>query len=249
LDDPSEGKHAAMWRKGGRKAKNKIQHSELYKSLETELRMETGTLSESTHQGEETNSQQQRQVVLRNPSVAATTTGYAGLGNMYPTNKFGAAIQLPNQATEEELQESTQPPEDKLNMTAWKEEMPASEIEDVEYLFRSEEEVAQKEAIFNKLNKEYIQQQEQKESDRLREEAAAKDKQEDEMAQAEGHARYMGRKKRRSARTEEALMEAVENRKVSRKINYDAMSAIFDEEGGFSTSAIDQTEDPVFAMI
>ena len=32
-------------------------------------------------------------------------------------------------------------------------------------------------------------------------------------------------------------MEAVSSRKVSRKINYDAMSAIFDEDGHFSTDA------------
>ena len=36
--------------------------------------------------------------------------------------------------------------------------------------------------------------------------------------------------------TEEALLAAVANRKISRKINYDAMSAIFDDDGTFAAT-------------
>ena len=35
--------------------------------------------------------------------------------------------------------------------------------------------------------------------------------------------------------TQEALMQNLANRKISRKINYDAMSAIFDDAGSFAT--------------
>ncbi len=39
-------------------------------------------------------------------------------------------------------------------------------------------------------------------------------------------------------------MAAVSNRKISRKINYDALSSIFDEDGGFSTDAVDDNSPP-----
>ena len=67
---------------------------------------------------------------------------------------------LPDQATPEELQQSTQATEEKINLSAWKEKMPATTIDEIENLFRSEEEVMQKETIFNKMNKEYLVQQE-----------------------------------------------------------------------------------------
>ncbi len=38
--------------------------------------------------------------------------------------------------------------------------------------------------------------------------------------------------------TEQALLAALSTRKVSRKINYDAMSSIFDEDGSFSTELL-----------
>jgi hypothetical protein len=48
-------------------------------------------------------------------------------------------------------------------------------------------------------------------------------------------------------------MAAVSNRKISRKINYDALSSIFDEDGGFSTDAVDDSgaaeEDPVYGSL
>ena len=40
--------------------------------------------------------------------------------------------------------------------------------------------------------------------------------------------------------TEEALMAEVKNRKISRKINYDAMSSIFDDEGTFANDTTTQ---------
>ena len=185
------------------------------------------------------------QLVLR--SGNNLTVPSVELAKMYPTTKDGRAIILPEEATPEELEKSRQAEEDKLDLAAWKEDMPEEHMESIEELFRTDEEVAQKEAIFNKLNKDYLVQQERKESVRLRDEEAAKNKEQDELAQAEGHARYVksrsGRRRKRTEgdntqTTEEALLEAVSNRKISRKINYDAMSAIFDDGGGFSTDIL-----------
>lgn len=67
----------------------------------------------------------------------------------------------------------------------------------------------------------------------------------DDAAQVEGHMRYLksnrGRKRKNDSgeeelTTEEALLAAVANRKISRKINYDAMSAIFDDDGSFAAT-------------
>mmetsp|Transcript_20660 Transcript_20660/g.26313 ORF Transcript_20660/g.26313 Transcript_20660/m.26313 type:complete len:136 (+) Transcript_20660:555-962(+) len=112
-------------------------------------------------------------------------------------------------------------------------------------LFRDDDEVAQKEAIFNTMNKEYIESQERKESERLSAEASKKDREAEDAAQAEGRARYLtGRRKRKrgdgeAPTTQEALLATVSARKISRKINYDAMSAIFDDAGSFSTDLLD----------
>jgi hypothetical protein len=38
-------------------------------------------------------------------------------------------------------------------------------------------------------------------------------------------------------------LEAVSNRKISRKINYDAMSAIFDDDGTFATDTTQGTSE------
>jgi transcription factor IIIB subunit 2 len=276
LDDPSEGKHAAVWRKGGRKAKLQADHDALYEELAIQLRCDDRPTKEAEEKTEEQkevaqdlvasesakpfeNDPSEQQIVLE--VDGSTDVNNPEIASMYPKSKKGRSIVLPNQATAEELQESTQPTEDKLDLVTWKEGMPDRDMEDIENLFRSDEEIAQKEAIFNKLNKDYIVSQERKESDRIKEEEAEKDKEQDEMAQAEGHARYMtkrGRKRRKAGddnqTTEEALLAAVSSRKVSRKINYDAMSALFSNEGGFSTEGLEaedpiQAEDNLFASV
>ena len=200
------------------------------------------------------NGEMSQQIVLRPEGELSVPTEQ--LAVMYPKSKYGRALLLPGQATAEELQASTQPTEEKIDMPAWKEGLSANDAEDIENLFRSEEEMAQKEAIFNKMNKDYLIQQERKESERLSAEAANKDQEKDDVAQAEGHARYTiktgrGRKRGRESvageeepTTEEALYAAVSSRKISRKINYDAMSAIFDDDGTFSTDILDDGGDP-----
>lgn len=181
----------------------------------------------------------------------------------------GRNLKLPNSATAEEQQPSVVPTESLINMSEWKADMPAEVDEELANMFLDQEEERQKEVIFNKLNKDYIKQQERKESERRNAEAATKDVDQDLMAQAAGQARYReSRGKKRSKEsvaengtttgmttttattttTEEQLRAVVESRKVSRKINYDALSSIFDDDGSFSTDAVpdDAGDDDMF---
>merc|ERR1712032_1270578 len=120
--------------------------------------------------------------------------------------------------------------------------MPKDMVDDIESIFRNPTEVAQKEAIFNKINKDYIIVEAQKEKNRNSAEQAKDNAEKDLVEQKQGMERYRKRKGRgNDSTTEEALLEAVANRKISRKINYDAMSSIFDD-GSFSTGGV--IEDP-----
>ena len=157
----------------------------------------------------------------------------------YPKSSKGKAIVLPDQSIPEERQPSTIPNEGLLDTKTWKKEMPPAMVDEFESLFRDPEEVAQKEAIFNKINKDYIALQAQKDKVRTSMEEAENLDEHELAEQAQGHERYRKRKNRgreTAETTEEALMQAVANRKISRKINYDAMSAIFDDAGSFSTA-------------
>lgn len=272
LDDPRAGKRATKWREPPKKLREKKEKFKLlYQSLEVELKQSADPSADTEATEEvEIGDAENLQIVSRNELSAEVPDS---LKHMYPMGNNGRALVLPNQATAEELQVSTQPTEEKINLNEWKEDMPDSAVEDVESLFRGEEEVAQKEAIFNSLNKDYLAQQERKESERLSVEAAVKDREKEEAAQEEGRSRYLksgrGRKRRRESgeadiseeptTTEEALLAAVSSRKISRKINYDAMSAIFDEDGSFSTELLEdgippsglreEEVDPVFTMV
>jgi transcription factor IIIB subunit 2 len=125
-------------------------------------------------------------------------------------------------------------------------------------MFRDDDEIAQREAIFNKINKDYIEKQERKESDRLNADKKEIFHEKEDTTQADVHARYKANRNRKNRRdgeeptTEEQLLAAVSNRKNSRKINYDALSSIFDEDGGFSTDAVDDSapaDDAEYASI
>lgn len=156
----------------------------------------------------------------------------------YPKSKYGKALILPDQSTPEERQPSVTPDEGILDVKVWKESMPQDMVEDMESIFRTPTEIAQKEAIFNKINKDYIILQAQKEKNRKNAEETKNEEDKDMAEQVQGHERYRKRKNRgkeSAETTEEALLQAVASRKISRKINYDAMSAIFDDDGTFST--------------
>lgn len=157
----------------------------------------------------------------------------------YPRTGLGKAMVLPDQAIPEELEPSSIPNEGVLDTKSWKETMPKEMVEDFDSIFREPTEIAQKEAIFNKINKDYIELQAQKDKIRESAEEAETQDERDLVEQAQGQERYRKRKNRGrepAETTEEALMQAMANRKISRKINYDAMSAIFDDAGSFSTA-------------
>ena len=205
----------------------------------------------------------ENQIVLRSDAAGAVTN--PEWSKAYPKSR-GRKLVLADQATIEEMQKPSAPTEAKISLSEWKEEMPDEITEEIDSMFRSDEEIAQKEVIFNKINKDYLEQQERKENDRLTSEAAEKDQEQEAVTQAEGHIRYLksnkGRKRKRGGdnaeggeeelTTEEALLAAVSNRKISRKINYDAMSAIFDDDGTFATDAPQASEeggDPMFGVV
>ena len=185
---------------------------------------------------------EQQQLVLRDNLQITANKEWS---HAYPRSKYGRALVLADHATEEERMLPVTPVEAKLSMSEWKEDIPGAITDEIDSMFRSEEEIAQKEVIFNKINKDYLELQERKENDRLSAETAVKDQEVDDAAQVEGHMRYLksnrGRKRKNDGgeeelTTEEALMAAVANRKISRKINYDAMSAIFDDDGTFAAT-------------
>jgi transcription factor IIIB 90 kDa subunit len=172
---------------------------------------------------------------------------------------------MPHEATVEEQLPATVPTEAKLSLSDWKQALPNEIDLEIEDFFRTSKEEKEKEAIFNKINKDYIAQQERKENERLDMEAATKDQDVDDLAQAAGQARYkdvVGRNSSATAgsggtykskrhresggdmnnninlTTEEQLRAAVASRRVSRKINYDALSSIFDDDGSFASTKI-----------
>ena len=203
----------------------------------------------------ESNKSQQLTVTTSNDHEPSTDTNNATTSQIkYPLGGNGRALVLPNEATPTELQPAA-PVVEKIDLNGWKADMPDYAAEEIESLFRGDEEVAQKEAIFNTMNKDYIAKMEQKEAE---EEAAAKEEKniEDDDLEAEEQAKIFKRKRKLGLKagddlfnaddptTEEVLRATVSSRKISRKINYEAMSSIFDDDGGFSTDLLDDNEGP-----
>ena len=194
-------------------------------------------LKTATSSGDKTTSSEvSKSVTIANNQLVEIPSSWA---KAYPKSKYGKALILPDQSTPEERLPSTVPDQGVLDVGQWKEDMPNDMVEDIECIFRNPEEVAKKEAIFNKINKDYIILQAQKEKNRANAEKALSEAEKDMAEQEKGHERYRKRKNRgkdTSETTEEALLQSLANRKISRKINYDAMSAIFDDDGTFSTA-------------
>mmetsp|Transcript_40077 Transcript_40077/g.96767 ORF Transcript_40077/g.96767 Transcript_40077/m.96767 type:complete len:644 (-) Transcript_40077:268-2199(-) len=184
-----------------------------------------------------TDKPEEQQVALRDK----LETTELKLDRAYPKDRYGKRIVLPEHTTAEERQPPTQPVEGRLDTKAWQKDMPKEMVDDIDLMFLSEEETAQKEAIFNKQNKNYLDKEAMKEKQRATEEQTQNKEDEEMVEQSKGYERYNRKRKGRggdkttSGTTEEVLLEALSNRKISRKINYDAMSAIFDDDGQFST--------------
>ena len=279
LDD--DGKRGSRWRNTAKKQKQPSERSvkfqELYQSLDKKLNnddnndaddddiesneMEIVNVDKTTADSD--------QLVVHDMNTKLGTDGEASTTlvqwkDAYPKNR-GRDMIMPHEATDEEQLPATAPTEAKLSLSDWKQSLPNEIDLEIEDFFRTSKEEKEKEAIFNKINKDYIAQQERKENERLDMEAATKDQDVDDLAQAAGQARYkdvVGRntnatsasggtyksKRHRDGvgdqnnnanpTTEEQLRAAVASRKVSRKINYDALSSIFDDDGSFATSKL-----------
>lgn len=243
LDNPRlKGKNASRWRRPRTKTDHEKQYTEMYQEVETELK-DTLTSDIVGNPGTE----------AKNGSVISFTRAeqapenHHGISTLhaeinYPRGPNKRPVILPNQATAEELAAPTQKPEEKLNFEEWKTGVPDEAAEELADFFRTDDEVREREAVFNAQNKEYIVTQQQKENDRLLAEAASKAKLEDEAAQEEKRGQYLKKSRSRKRKdgdpneltTEEALLEVVRTRKISRKINYDALSNLFDDTGNFS---------------
>jgi transcription factor IIIB 90 kDa subunit len=262
LDD--SGKFGSKWRELRRKsAQQTVKYQQVYSTIEKKL----------TDQVDEDNSNECLAIVPgADANDALETVAPEQVAQVaedwriaYPKAK-GKDMIMPHEATAEEQLPSVVPTEAKLSLAEWKQNLPASIDEEIDEFFRTEEEEQVKEAIFNKINKDYIAQQERKENERMTLEAAHKDQEQDDLAQAAGQARYKehSRSKKQRGRdaaaaasatandggggtgaastTEEQLRAAVAARKVSRKINYDALSSLFDDDGSFATDAADEEE-------
>ena len=224
------------------------------KEIEAETQQQTGKELDDKVDDKESSKEDDDENDKKMPAISSndgeekmlatnTDTAQSKWEKAYPrSTKFGKKLILPDHATPEERLPPTQPVEGTLDTRVWREDMPQDMIDDIDSIFRNPTEVAQKEAIFNKINKDYIIVQAQKEKNRTAAEQAHDNAEKDLAEQSEGLERYRKRKGRgKDSTTEEALLEAVANRKISRKINYDAMSSIFDD-GSFSTGGA--TEDP-----
>lgn len=250
---------------GGKMGAKKVQLQTLYKSLAKELlpsdaaqsaidakRMEEPAVASTPIEDEDENDVLPERDKTTAPSstslvIATTDTVPAVWKKAYPLAHNGRALVLPDEATPEEQRPPSAPTETQFNLSEWKAGMPDSMEDEFANIFRDNDEEREKEVIFNKINKDYLVTQKRKESERLSVEASLLDREKTDAAQAESSARYNTRKKKsRKAdgsimTTEEQLLAAVAARKVSRKINYDALSSIFDEDGSFSTDVVDDT--------
>jgi len=264
LDDPRDGNKKTSWRQKKMSERQKLM-SEMYSSIEKDL-------MDALQDGEQSEAEegQPKRITAGPSSQTEGENNNLALANVeYPKGGNGRDLILPNQATQEEREYSIIP--SKMNMTEWKENMPDHLNLEMEDLFRDDEEVAQKEAIFNSINKDYLAKLKQKEQDRKDAEAeAAKKKAEEGKDGASDNRKGRKRKNADSSEgqssaatttntdalqnmlgddptTEEVLFATISSRKVSRKINYEAMGSLFDDGGGFTTESL--TDAPTFGTI
>lgn len=264
LDDEQDGKKAAMWRtKLGRLTDGKKKLVEVYETLTQEFQSgggedKPGDEEDATTAGASTSTDLVAVGETKEDDGESNSTGAlvavsetktpTDWKKAYPIGNNGRALQLADEALPEEERPPTAPVEAKLNWMEWKADMPDDMVDDLDDIFRDEEEERQKEAIFNKINKDYLIKQERKLQDTQNAEKALANQTQEDAAQAESSARYSSKRSKGNAaggpqNLEEQLLAAVSTRKVSRKINYDALSSIFDEDGQFDTMDNASTED------
>ena len=260
LDDPRDGKRkVTLYRSLNAKvSERKSQFNELYSALEKELQSgqtrsrelvnagsqdETPAVAEAAataigEDGKVSGNDETEQQLVVGPDTSVDIP--PELRNAHPKDAKGKLLVLADQATKEEMQRPVAPVETKFSLSEWKEGMPDFMENELDDIFRTDEEEQQKEAIFNKINKDYIENQKQKDSIKLDEDGNP----------IEGYypGNRAGRPRKRKAEeavtgetsTEEQLRAAMATRKVSRKINYDALSSIFDEDGSLGNVVTDE---------
>lgn len=248
LDDPRQNaKHAIKWRQNINPTEKQKEMNQLYDQLATEMgeSNEVANDNDTKSLALVTQQSQTQDAMISHDSV----TDIALSSISFPRGNNGKRLILPNSATAEELQKSTQLEEDKLNLEEWKQDMPSEFMDEIDDLFRDDEEMKEREAIFNKMNREYLEKQKQKENERIAAETLQKERELNDATQVEEQARYKRRRVEKSVTfedgaptTQDALLATISSRKISRKINYDAMSAIFDDTGSFATDFLEDNE-------
>jgi hypothetical protein len=231
LDDPSEGDRSTKWREDGSLfSLSKQEMSNAYESIEADLKGKA-----------DPNADLREKVPTSRELVTVKETHVASSMIEYPRKYGNSLVVLPSQATEEELQKSVQPPEAKFSLMEWKQGLPESSVDEIDLLFRDDDEIEKKEEMFDRVNRDYLEQQQRKK-------AIAEDMKKEDGADSglSGIRKYKKRQKPGEGSeyptTEEALLAAVATRKISRKINYDAMTSIFDDQGSFSTDMLEDRD-------
>jgi len=278
LDDPRLGsKRSARWRQITKESERQKELNTMYDQIESEMKQLTSTAHDSNDNDNNDNDEEMNeknddeidqgvstilnhnQALVRatNPSAADPTTE-----SLEETSHSLAILPMPTSRTDGGVAiPVSMPSEDKINLDEWKESMPESCMDELQDLFRSDEEYLQKEAIFNKMNKDYLEQRERKESEKAATERLLREQEEDDAAQGVEKAKYVHKSRATASKrrrddtgdsegmypgqptTAEALIAAVVNSKRhSRKINYDALCAIFDDSGSFSTEYLEDRE-------
>lgn len=250
LDDPRDGSRKQKWREQSKQSERKAQMAEMYDSIEAEVRGEIRKNRTSQQQSnEEEESKEENQLALVEANNSTNQQPSKEIAHIpYPKAPNGKTLILPSEAHPSELVPA-QPTIEKIDLQDWKTSMPEDSQKEMEYLFRNDEEVAQKEAIFNSLHQEYLRKMEQQEEDRKFQEKNEKEiEKEEDVTEKQAKAFQKKRRQNWSAEddpsTEDLLRATVSSRKISRKINYEAMGSIFDEDGGFSMDLLEDREGP-----
>lgn len=241
LDDPMK-KHMDRWR-NGKTSKNQTESDKLYKSLGEKMETVHGSKQDqnySLQHPEEHNFDENRNKKAsdaRSIVPCSTSLTQSTWEKAYP-RRNGKKIILPHHSTAEMIAPSTQPVEGTIDIRSFKRDMPQDMKVDIEKLLYTPEESATKESVFNKINKDYLLIQEQKEKKRSAADEEKENAEKDLAAQRNSKKRAYKKRKDRNQDTTQALLDDLESRKVSRKINYDAMKSIFDDG-----SCVDENED------
>jgi len=234
---PNNYRIEAKGSKGKKKTKKQEETEEMYKSIENDM----------TDLGDKGGNQETYSTSIvavgrnddENEKNKSILTNYR-----YPRGANHAALVLPDAATTEEQAAPTQNVQEKLTITdfnEWKASMPKDNEDQISKYFLEDNEVQRKEVVFNRMHQNYLDDLERRRAEATK---AAGNDGEDGEAQPSAKRFRRGRNPAAIERdpnetTEDALQARLASKRISRKINYEAMSALFDEEGAFSTKDLE----------